>query len=330
MERPKVLITQFVHEPLPSRLREACEVVAWTGEQAMPREAMLSALADVQAVVCHPPGARLDAEAIAAAPSLRVISVVGAGYDNVDVARATARGIAVCNTPGTMIETTADTAFALLLAVARRIGEGERFVRTGKWQRWSPLTLVGGDVYGATLGIVGLGKIGTAMARRAAGFGMRVLYWSRSRHPDAEEQLGLAYVDLDTLLAEADFVTLHVPLVEQTRHLIGARELALMKPTAYLINAARGPVVDQGALYQALAKGQIAGAGLDVYEKEPIDPTDPLLGLENCVLIPHVGAASLATRRRMASMAADNLLNVLAGRPPLAIVNPEVLGPGAA
>ena len=325
LDRPRALITQFVHEPLPSLLREACEVVAWDGEQAMPRDEMLAALRDVQAVVCHPPGARLDAEAIAAAPELRVISVVGAGYDNVDVAAATARGIAVCNTPGTMIETTADTAFALLLAAARRIGEGERFVRTGKWQRWSPLTLVGGDVSGATLGIVGLGRIGLAMARRAAGFGMRLLYWSRSRRPEAEAQLGLTYVDFVTLLRESDFVSLHVPLVPDTRHLVGARELSLMKPTAYLINAARGPIVDQGALYEALATGRIAGAGLDVFEKEPIDPSDPLLGLENCVLIPHVGAASLATRQRMARMAADNLLDVLGGRPPLAIVNPESL-----
>jgi glyoxylate reductase len=321
---PRVLIAQFVHEPGPSRIRQSCEVVAWDGEQPMPRDQLLAAVPDVDAIFCHPQS-RIDAAVIAAAPRLKVISNIGAGYDNVDVPVATARGIAVCNTPGAMAETTADTAFALMVAAARRIGEGERYLRAGRWRHWSPKLLVGADVFGATLGIVGLGRIGLAMARRGAGYGMEVLYNSRTRHELAEQQHGLRYADFDTLLRESDFVSLHVPLTDQTRHVIGARELALMKPTGYLINTSRGPVVDQRALHEALAAGRIAGAGLDVYEQEPIDPADPLLTLESCVLVPHIGAASHATRARMSAMAAENLLNVLAGKPPLACVNPEVL-----
>jgi glyoxylate reductase len=322
--RPKALITQFVHEPGPSRVREHCDVTYWDDEQPMPRDRMLEAVADVDAIMCHTP-TRIDATLLDHAPRLRVISNLGAGYDNVDVPAATARGVAVCNTPGAMVDTTADTAFALMLALARRVGEGERWVRGGRWQHWSPKLLVGDDVYGATLGLVGLGKIGLAMARRARGFGMTVLYNTRDRREDAERELGVRYADLDTLLRESDYVSLHVPLTAETRHLIGARELGLMKPTAYLVNTARGAVVDQPALRDALARGAIAGAGLDVYEQEPVDPADPLLTLDNCVLIPHVGAASRATRARMAGIGATNLLNVLAGQPPLAIVNPDAL-----
>ena len=322
--RPKALITQFVHEPGPSRVREQCDVTYWDDEQPMPRDRMLAAVTDVDAILCHTP-TRIDAALLDHAPRLKVVSNLGAGYDNVDVAAATARRVAVCNTPGAMVDTTADTAFALLLALARRVGEGERWVRGGRWQHWSPKLLVGDDVYGATLGLVGLGKIGLAMARRARGFGMTVLYNTRHRREDAERELGVRYADLDALLRESDYVSLHVPLTAETRHLIGARELGLMKPTAYLVNTARGAIVDQPALRDALTRGAIAGAGLDVYEQEPVDPADPLLALDNCVLIPHVGAASRATRARMAGIGATNLVNVLTGQPPLAIVNPEAL-----
>jgi len=323
-DRPRALITQFVHEPGPSRVREQCDVTYWEDDLPMPRDRLIETVPDVDAILCHT-STRIDTEILDHAPRLKVVSNLGAGYDNIDVAACTARRVAVCNTPGAMVDTTADTAFALMLAVARRVGEGERWVRGGRWTHWSPTLLVGGDVWGATLGLIGLGKIGLAMARRARGFGMTILYHTRTRRPEVESELGVRYADLDTLLRESDFVSLHVPLTPETRHLIGARELALMRPTAYLINTARGAVVDQPALAEALAQGTIAGAGLDVFEREPIDPNDPLLALENCVLIPHVGAASRATRARMAGIGATNLLNVLAGRPPVAIVNPQVL-----
>jgi glyoxylate reductase len=261
-----------------------------------------------------------------AAPGLRVISTVAAGYDNVDVAAATARKIAVCNTPVPALhEATADLTFALILAVARRLGEAERYIRAGRWTFWSPQLLLGSDVYGRTLGIVGLGRIGQAVARRARGFGMTLLYTGRNRRPDAEDALGARYVALDDLLRQSDFVSLHVPASAETRHIIGAPQLALMKPTAYLINAGRGALVDGAALTEALRTGQIAGAGLDVFDPEPIGGDHPLLAFENVVGVPHVGGASLFTRERMAETAARNLLAVLNGTPPPSCVNPEVL-----
>lgn len=268
-----------------------------------------------------PTGAhRVPASVIRAAPRLRVIAVAAVGYNLVDVAAATARGVLVTNTPGVLTETTADLAWALMLAVARRVAEADRFVRAGWWTgvRWS--LLVGTDVHGATLGIVGLGRIGKAVARRAAGFGMRVLYHSRRPDPEAA---GLAeYRTLDGLLQEADFVVLAVPLTPETRHLIGRPQLDRMKPTAYLINIARGPVVDEAALAEALRAGRLAGAGLDVFEDEPrIHPG--LLGLEQVVLTPHIGSASRATRIRMAVRAAENCVAALAGRRPPDLVNPE-------
>jgi glyoxylate reductase len=264
-----------------------------------------------------------------------VISNVAVGIDNIDVAAATARGIPVGNTPGVLTETTADLAFALMLAVARRIVEADQFVREGRWQTWDPNLLLGYDLHGATLGIVGYGKIGQAVARRASGFGMRVVYTSRSAKGDEllmqpravrSQSAGgpAARVDLATLLREADFVSLHVPLTETTRQMIGEQQLRAMKRTAILVNTARGGVIDQRALVRALDEGWIAGAGLDVAEVEPIPDDDPLLRAPNVVVLPHIGSASHATRERMASMAVDNCIAGLRGEQLPNCVNREV------
>jgi glyoxylate reductase len=266
---------------------------------------------------------RIDAEVLDAGNRLRVVSNMAVGYDNVDVAAATARGILVTNTPGVLTETTADMAFALLLAAARRVVGGNRLARTGGWKTWHPSFLLGRDVNSAVLGIVGLGQIGLAVARRARGFNMRVLYHSTTRRSEAEKELGLEYADLDHLLSESDFVSLHVFLDPQTHHLIGERELALMKPSAVLINTSRGAVVDQSALYSALKENRIAAAGLDVTETEPIPGDDPLLTLDNVVITPHIASASVATREKMARMAVESIVAVLRGERPAHCVNPE-------
>jgi len=291
---------------------------------------------------------RFDAATIEAAPRLAVISNLAVGVDNVDLAAATRAGIPVGHTPGVLTETTADLAFALLMAAARRVAEGDRFVRAHRWRAWTPRLMLGHDVWGATLGIIGWGAIGQAMARRGAAFAMRVLYVSRDHLSPANQPMPgknrraakprpsagacsrsiaapeAERVDLERLLAESDFVSLHLPLTPATRHLIGAHELAAMKPGAILINTARGPVVDQAALAIALSSGRLGGAGLDVTEAEPIDPADPILKLANVVITPHIGSATHATRLRMAEMAVDNLLEVFAGRLPRFCANPAV------
>jgi glyoxylate reductase len=245
------------------------------------------------------------------------------GYDNVDVPAATARGVPVTNTPGVLTETTADLAWALLMSAARRVVESDRFTREGRWKTWSPMLLLGQDVHHATLGIVGLGRIGAEVAKRGRGFDMRLLYASRTRKPELERQLGLEHVPLDDLLRQSDFVSLHTPLTEETRGLIGEHALALMKPTAILINTARGPIVDQRALTEALIARRIGGAALDVFEEEPIPVEDPLLSLKNVVVLPHIGSATTATRGKMARIAAENLLAALAGTRPPNLINPE-------
>ena len=258
----------------------------------------------------------MDGEAMdAAGEGLRVIANMAVGYDNVDVAAATERGVVVTNTPGVLDETTADVAFMLLLAAARRLGEGERLLRAGSWEWWGPKQLMGRDVWGKQLGIVGFGRIGQSVARRARGFGMQILYHNRSRKEEAEQELGARYLELDELLETADFVSIHTPLTDETSHLIGAEELAKMKPEVVLVNTSRGPVVDEAALADALAEDRIFAAGLDVYEEEPtVHPK--LLELENVVLAPHIGSASIETRDRMAALAAENLAAVLRGEDP--------------
>jgi glyoxylate reductase len=256
----------------------------------------------------------------AAGEGLKVIANMAVGYDNVDVEAAKARGVVVTNTPGVLDETTADVAFMLLLAAARRLGESERVLRAGRWEWWGPKLFMGPDVWGKKLGIVGLGRIGQAVARRAKGFDMEILYYNRSRKEGAEEELGANYLELDELLETADFITLHTPLTDETRHLIDAPELERMKPEAVLVNTSRGPVVDEAALADALAEGRIFAAGLDVYEEEPkVHPK--LLELENVVLAPHIGSGSIETRVKMAVLAAENLAAVLRGEQPKTLVS---------
>ncbi len=259
---------------------------------------------------------KIDAEFMdTAGDGLKVVANMAVGYDNVDVEAANERGIVVTNTPGVLDETTADVAFMLLLAAARRLGESERILRAGKWEWWGPKLFMGPDVWGKKLGIIGLGRIGQAVARRARGFGMEVLYHNRSRKEEAEEELGASYRDLEDLLETADFITVHTPLSDETHHLIGAPELERMKPEAVLVNTSRGPVVDEVALADALAEGRIFAAGLDVYEAEPkVHPK--LLELENVVLAPHIGSGSIETRDKMATLAAENLAAVLRGEEP--------------
>ncbi len=324
MPKPSVFVTRALPgDPLPP-LRQLADVDVWPDEAPPPHDELVrrAASSDALLTMLTDP---IDAAVLDAGKRLRIVATMAVGYDNIDVAAATERGILVTNTPGVLTETTADLTFALLLAAARRIVEGDRLTRSGGWRSWHPSFLLGHDVYGATLGIVGLGQIGLAVARRARGFGMRILYHSRTRHPQAEADLGLEFVPLDRLLAESDFVTLHVYLSPQTRHLIGERELALMKPTAILVNAARGQVVDQRALYEALKQRRIMAAALDVAAVEPIPPDDPLLTLDNVVVTPHIGSASVATRGRMAEMAVDSILTVFRGGMPVHCLNPEAI-----
>ncbi|CAA9454687.1 MAG: Glyoxylate reductase / Glyoxylate reductase / Hydroxypyruvate reductase [uncultured Rubrobacteraceae bacterium] len=264
---------------------------------------------------------KIDAEFMDAAGSgLKIVANMAVGYDNVDVEAAKERGIVVTNTPGVLDETTADTAFMLLLAAARRLGESERTLRAGEWEWWGPKLFVGVDVWGKRLGIVGMGRIGQAVARRGKGFGMEILYHNRSRKEDAERELDARYMGLEELLQTADFVSIHTPLTDETQHLIGADELGKMKPTAVLVNTSRGPVVDEAALADALVNGRIFAAGLDVYEEEPkVHPK--LLERENAVLAPHIGSGSQETRDRMAVLAAENIVALLSGKEPKTPVN---------
>lgn len=320
--RPRVFVTRLLPGDAVTRLAQHAEVDQWSGELPPPYEELTRHAARADGIVCLLTD-RIDGALLAAAPSLRAVANVAVGYDNIDVAAATARSVPVGNTPGVLTETTADLAFALILACARRIVEADRFVRSGSWRTWDPNLLLGHDVYGATLGIAGYGAIGRAVARRAGGFNMRVLYTSRG--PASADAPG-ERVELDTLLRDSDFVSLHVPLSTETAHMIGERELRLMKPTAILVNTARGGVLDQSALTRALEAGWIAGAGLDVAEVEPIPAHDALLRAPNLTLLPHIGSASHATRERMAAMAIDNCLAALRGERMPHCVNPEVYG----
>ena len=318
-----VFVTRRIPEAGLRMVRETCEVRLWEGELPPSKEVILREVADCAGLLCLVTDP-IDAEVIEAGKRLRVISQFAVGVDNIDVAAATARGIPVGHTPGVLTDATADMTFALLMAGARRIPEGIEKVRAGEWRTWDPLGLLGAEVWGATLGIVGLGRIGTAVARRARGFGMRILYHDPARKPDLEAELGLEHVSLDDLLAQADFVSLHCPLIPETHHLIGEQALRRMKPTAILVNAARGPVVDTDALVRALRRGWIAAAALDVTDPEPLPAGHPLLDLSNCIVVPHLGSATVAARERMATRAAENLLAGLRGERLPYCVNPEV------
>lgn len=323
MGRPRVFVTRVIPEKGLAMVTEFCEADVWQDELPPPREVLLERVRGVDGLLCLLTD-RIDGEVMdAAGPGLKVISNHAVGVDNIDLEAATARGIPVGNTPGILTDATADFAFALLLAAARRVVEGERFVRAGKWKTWGPSLLLGVDVFGATLGIIGYGRIGQALARRATGFNMRILYFDPS-FPQSDPALPGAAVDLETLLRQADFVSLHTPLTEQTYHLIDERALDLMKPTAVLINTARGPVVDPQALYQALKERRIFAAALDVTDPEPIPLDSPLLELDNLIIVPHIASASRSTREKMATMAAENLIAGLRGERLPNCVNPQV------
>lgn len=321
---PTIAVTHKIPEVGLQLLRDAGTVRVWTEDRPLTPAELADLLSGCDGALTMITDAITPA-VLDREPQLKVISTYAVGYDNIDVAAATARGVAVCNTPGVLTEATADAAFALLMAMARRIPEGVGYVRAGEWKFWHPMALLGHDINGATLGLVGFGRIGQAVARRARGFDMRVLYHSRSRHPEAEQETGATHAPLDDLLREADFVSLHVPLSAATRHLIGERELGLMKRDAILVNTARGGVVDTDALVAALRAGQIAGAALDVTDPEPLPAGHPLPELPNAIVVPHVATSTIAVRSRMAEMAARNLLAVLQNERPPAIVNPEVL-----
>ncbi|MCL4685007.1 D-glycerate dehydrogenase [Myxococcota bacterium] len=325
-QRPRVFVTRSLAGPALARLAEHGDVDVWPEPTALPPAVLASRVAPAEGLLCLLSD-RVDAALLARAPHLRAISSLSVGVDHIDLAAATARGVPVGHTPGVLTETTADLAFALLLAAARRVPEADRCVRDGHWRPervWEPDLLLGRDVSGATLGILGLGAIGRAVARRARGFGMRVLAWSRTPRPLEDLAGGVELVALPELLAQADFVSVHVALAPETRGLLDAETLGAMKPGAILVNTARGGIVDEAALAEALRTGRLAAAGLDVFAHEPLERTSPLLALPNVVLSPHIGSASRATRTRMAELAVDNLLAALAGRRMVACANPEV------
>jgi lactate dehydrogenase-like 2-hydroxyacid dehydrogenase len=316
LDRPRVFVARRIPEEGLAAIAEACDADVWPEEMPPPRDILLRRVAGRDGILTLVTD-RVDDELLdAAGPRLRVVSNFAVGSDNIDVGACARRGVAVGNTPGVLTETTADLAWALLMAAARRVAEGDRYVRAGRWRTWGPQLLLGPDVHGATIGIVGFGRIGQAVARRAMGFGMEILYHDLARLPESvTSPLGATYVSLDDLLARSDFVSLHVNLSDETRHLINARTLAAMKPTAVLINTSRGPVVDQIALADALRDGVIWAAALDVTDPEPIPPDDPLVGLDNCLIVPHIASASRATRGKMAAMAAANLIAGVRGEP---------------
>jgi glyoxylate reductase len=319
----RIYVTRRIPQPGIDMLAERFEVEIYQEDRAIPRDLLLEKAKEADALLTLLTE-KVDAELMDVASKLKIVANYAVGYDNIDVREATRRGIAVTNTPEVLTNTTADMAWALMFAVARRVVEGDKFVRAGKFKGWGPMLLLGNDVYGKTLGVVGTGRIGTAVARRAIGFNMKVLYYDVVPNETLEREVGAKKVELDELLRESDFVTLHVPLLPSTHHLIGERELKLMKRTAYLINTSRGPVVDERALVEALRNGEIAGAGLDVFENEP-ELTPGLAELDNVVLTPHTASASVETRARMATLAAENIIAFFEGKRPPTIVNPEVL-----
>ena len=324
MPKPKVYVTRDMPERGLRKIKEKFDAEVWPEYAPPPKKLIIEKAAKVDALATLLSD-KIDAEVFDAAPKLKIVAQMAVGFDNIDLAEATKRGIYVTNTPGVLTETTADFAWTLLMAVARRVAEGDRYVRTGKWKvGWHPMMLQGRDVYGATLGIVGLGRIGCAIALRAKGFNMKVLYNDVIRRPDFEKEYGIEFVEMDYLFKNADFITVNVPLMKETFHLVNEQKLKMMKKTAYIINNARGPVVDEKALYKALKEGWIAGAGLDVFEQEPTTMDNPLLKLDNVVVAPHISSASFETRARMAEMVADNLIAFFEGKTPPNLVNTDV------
>ncbi|MCP6761386.1 MAG: D-glycerate dehydrogenase [Fischerella sp. CENA71] len=323
MPYSKVFITRRLPTQL-HRLEEVANVEVWPERQAPPYEVLLEKAKEIDGLLCLLTD-QIDQQLIEVSKSLKVISQMAVGFDNIDILTATARRIPVGNTPGVLTDATADLTWALLMAAARRVVEADRFVRSHLWQTWEPDLLLGPDIAGATLGIVGFGRIGQAVARRAKGFNMRIIYTSKHKcKPELEQSLGVEFANFVSLLQTSDFVTIHTPLSAETYHLFGEAEFALMKQSAILINTARGAIVDPDALYQALRTGEIAGAAIDVTEPEPIPTDSPLLTVDNLIIIPHIGSASRPTREKMANMAIDNLIAGLRGERLPNCVNPEV------
>ncbi len=311
----KVLVTGIIPDEVMNLIKKEHEVEANEEDLPMERDKLLRSIGDKDGLLCMITDA-IDEELLKKAPRLKMIANFGVGFNNIDLEAATKRSIWISNTPGVLTDSTADTAFALILATARRVVEGDKISRHGEFRFWAPFHFLGRDVSGKTLGIIGMGRIGKAVARRAAGFNMRVIYYSRCPIAQEDERLLAArFVDMDTLISTSDFISLHVPLTDETRHLINSQTFEKMKPSAYLINTSRGPVVDEKALLEALGAGKIAGAGLDVYENEP-ELTPGLTELNNVVLLPHVGSATIETRTRMAHLAVENLLAGLKGEMP--------------
>ncbi len=322
--KQKILVTRMLPEPAIEMLKKYFEVEINPEDTIMPRKKLLKSIVDKDGLLCLLTD-NIDKKVFALGKKLRIVANYAVGYNNIDIEEATRRKIPVTNTPGVLTETTADLAFALLMCVSRRIVEADNFLRKGKFVGWAPMLFLGNDIYGKTLGIVGFGRIGQAVAQRAKGFNMRILYYDLNRaKPEIEEKYSAKYTELEVLLKEADFVTLHVPLTKETYHLIGKKQLNLMKPTAYLINTSRGPVVDEKALVKALKEKKIAGCALDVFEKEPkVEPE--LIRMKNTVLVPHIGSATIETRTKMALMAAESIISVLIkNEKPKNIVNPEI------
>jgi len=324
LQKPRVFVTREMPERGLHIIKEKFDAEVWREYAPPPKKTIIEKAAKVDALATLLSD-KIDAEVFDAALNLKIVAQMAVGFDNIDINEATKRGIYVTNTPGVLTETTADFAWTLLMAVARRVVEADAYVRSGNWKvGWHPMMMQGRDVYGATIGIVGLGRIGCAIAKRAKGFDMKVLYYDVIRRPDFEKEYGIKFTDMDSLFQKADFVTINVPLTKETHHLVDEEKLKMMKKTAYLINNARGPIVDEKALYKALKEGWIAGAALDVFEQEPIPTENSLLKLNNVVVAPHISSASYETRSRMAEMVAENLIAFFEGKTPPNLVNPEV------
>ncbi|NUK29601.1 D-glycerate dehydrogenase [Parageobacillus sp. VR-IP] len=323
MKRPYVFITRKLPEEIIAPVKEIAEVAAWPHDDVpVPRDILMNEAKKADALLTMVAD-MVDEAILDAGKRLKVVANMGVGFDNIDVQAATKRGIAVCNTPDVLTDTTADLTFALLLATARRMVEAAQFIKEGKWKSWSPFLLAGVDVHHKTIGIVGMGNIGKAVAKRAIGFDMNVLYHNRSRNIEAEKRLGATYCSFEELLERADFVVCLTPLTNETRHMFNKEAFRKMKRSAIFVNAARGAVVDEQALYEALVSGEIAGAGLDVFEQEPIDASHPLLALPNVIALPHIGSATKETRTKMMELCCRNIIAILTGRQPETLVNKE-------
>ncbi|WP_010677755.1 2-hydroxyacid dehydrogenase [Bacillus timonensis] len=319
--KSKVYITRKLPEGIVSRLSERFEVRMYQEEDSIvPRDILLNEVKDVDGIICLLTD-KIDQELLDKAKNLKVVANIAVGYNNIDVNAAVKKGVVVTNTPGVLTEATADLTFALLMATARRIPDASNYLRSGEWGAWSLMQMTGQEIYEATIGIIGLGRIAESLVKRAKGFNMRVIYYNRTRKVDKEAELGIEYCDLHSLLQQSDFVSILIPYSPDVHHFIGKSELQLMKKNAILINTARGGIVDEGALYDALVKGQIWGAGLDVFEKEPVPVDHPLLSLPNVVTLPHIGSSTVKTRLQMATLAVDNIINVFEGKEPLTPVN---------